>query len=110
MFRNEYLGAFRTHDDAEPITLDQLLPFHVTLLMPDFVLAVARSFEDFALTKVTSRVDAGLDLETLWRIPADINVVPVPPPPRAIRVVDTRVLNARRAGNRGKRNRQHRAT
>src|SRR5205823_4038176 len=66
VFRNEYLGAFRTHDDAEPITLDQLLPFHVTLLMPDFVLAVARSFEDFALTKVTSRVDAGLDLETLW--------------------------------------------
>ena len=69
VFRNEYCAAFRTHDDAEPITLDQLSPFHITLLMPDFVLAVARSFEDFALTKVTSRVDAGLDPETLWRIP-----------------------------------------
>ena len=64
-FRGEYLGAFRTHEDAEPITLDQLSPFHITLLMPDFVLAVARSFENFALTKVSSRVDAGLDPETL---------------------------------------------
>jgi hypothetical protein len=103
--KSEYLGAFRTHDDAEPITLDEFLPFHIALLMPDFVLAVARSFEDFALTKLTSRVNAGFDPEALWRIPADINVVPVPPPPRAIRVVDTRVLNARRAGNRGRRNR-----
>jgi hypothetical protein len=105
VLNNEYLGAFRTHDDAEPITLDQLSPFHITLLMPDFVLAVARSFEDFALTKVTSRVDAGLDPETLWRIPEDINVVPVPPPARAIRVEDARILSARRAGNRGRRNR-----
>lgn len=105
IFKKEYLGAFRTHDDAEPITLDQLSPFHITLLMPDFVLAVARSFEDFGLTKVTGRVDAGFDLETLWRIPAEINVVPVPLPPRTIRVEDTRILNARRAGNRGKRDR-----
>jgi len=104
VFKNEYLEAFRTHDDAEPITLDQLSPFHITLLMPDFVLAVARSFEDFALTKVNSRVDAGFDPETLWRIPAEINIVPVPPPPRTIRVDDTRILNARRAGNRGRRN------
>ena len=102
--RDEYLPAFRTHDDAEPITLDQLSPFHITLLMPDFVLAVAWSFEDFALTKVTNRPDAGLDPETLWRIPEDINVVPVTPPPRTVRPEDTRILNARRAGNRGKRN------
>jgi len=31
VFKNEYLGAFRTHDDAEPITLDQLSPFHIVL-------------------------------------------------------------------------------
>jgi hypothetical protein len=102
--RNEYLGAFRTHEDAEPITVDQLSPFHITLLMPDFVLAVARSFEDFALTKFTNRIDAGLDPETLWRIPAHINVIPVPPPQRSIRGEDTRILNVRRAGNRGRRN------
>jgi hypothetical protein len=106
VFKNEYLEAFRTHDDAEPITLDQLSPFHIVLLMPDFVLAVARSFEDFALTKINSRVDAGSDPKTLWRIPEEINVAPVPPPPRTIRVEDTRTLNARRAGNRGRRNRR----
>jgi len=103
VFRNEYLGAFRTHEDAEPITLDQLSPFHIILLTPTFVLAVARSFEDFALTKVTKRVDAGLDPETLWRIPEDINVIPIPLPTRTIRGDDTRILNARRAGNRGRR-------
>jgi hypothetical protein len=103
VFRNEYLGAFRTHDDAEPIAIDELSPFHITLLMPDFVLAVGRSFEDLALTKVTGRVDTGLDPETLWRIPEDINVIPVLPPSRTIRVEDTRILNARRAGNRGRR-------
>jgi hypothetical protein len=103
IFKNEYLAAFRTHADAEPITLDQLSPFHIVLLMPDFVLAVARSFENFALTKINSRVDAGFDPETLWRIPKEINVAPVPPPPRRIRVEDTLILNARRAGNRGRR-------
>lgn len=41
---------------------------------------------------------------TSWRIPEDINVVPVPPPARRIRLEDMRILNARRAGNRGKRN------
>jgi hypothetical protein len=106
VFKNEYLAAFRTHDDAEPITLNQLSPFHIVLLMPDFVLAVARSFENIALTKINNRVDTGFDPETLWRIPEEINVSPVPPPPRRIRVEDTLILNARRAGNRGRRNRQ----
>lgn len=101
VFRNEYLGAFRTHDDAEPITLEDLSPFHIALLMPDLVLAVGRSFEEFALA-IGGRSDAGLDQEALWRIPADINVVPVPAPRRTIRVEDTRILNARRAGNRGR--------
>jgi len=75
--------------------------------MPDFVLAVSRSFEDFALTKVTSRVDTGFDLETLWRIPAEVNVVPVAPPARNIRSADKLILNARRAGNRGRRHKAH---
>jgi hypothetical protein len=102
VFRNEYLGAFRTHDDAEPITLKQLSPFHIALLMPDLILAIGRSFEEFALT--IGRPDAGLDSPALWRIPEDINVAPVPPPPRNIRPVDKLTLNARRAGNRGRRN------
>jgi hypothetical protein len=104
-FTDEYVGAFRTHDDAEPIAPAELTPFHVTLLMVELVLVVARSFEEFELTKINTRSDAGLDPEALWRIPQDINVVPVPPPTRTIRPVDKITLNARRAGNRGKGNR-----
>jgi hypothetical protein len=103
----EDLSVFRVDTDAEPVTLDQLSAFHITLLMPDLVLAVARNFEDFALTKVSSRDDAGPDPETLWRIPPDVNVVPLPPPARKIRSVDKIILNARRAGNRGGRNKPH---
>jgi hypothetical protein len=100
----EYFEAFRVHDDAEPITLDQLSPFHMIMLLPDLVLAVALYFEGLALTKINNRDDAGLDANTLWRIPENINVVPVPPPARKIRPVDKTILNARRAGNRGSRN------
>lgn len=104
---SEYVAAFRTHDDAEPINPAQLTPFHIALLMPDLVLAVGRSFEEFGLTKINNRSDAGLDPETLWRIPEDVNVEPVPPPIRNIRRVDKLVLNARRAGNRGRHNKAH---
>jgi hypothetical protein len=102
VFTGEYIAAFRVHDDAEPITLDQLSPFHVVMLMPELVLAVGQSFEEFALRRTSGRIDAGLDPERLWRIPADINVIPVTPPARDIRSEDLLVLNARRAGNRGR--------
>jgi len=102
VFTGEYVSAFRTHDDAEPLEPKKLTPFHIVLLMPDLVLAVGRTFEEFALT-IGGRPDAGIDPETLWRIPANINVAPVSPPVRAIRPVDKLILNARRAGNRGRR-------
>jgi hypothetical protein len=102
IFTGEYVSAFRTHEDAEPLEPKNLTPFHVALLMPDLVLAVGRTFEEFALT-IGGRPDAGLEFETLWRIPANINVAPVSPPVRAIRSVDKLILNARRAGNRGRR-------
>jgi hypothetical protein len=105
VFSGEYVSAFRTHDDAEPNKPKKLMPFHIVLLMPDLVLAVGRSFEEFELTKINSRSDAGLDPETLWRIPSDVNVAPVAPPARNIRPEDKLVLNERRAGNRGKSNR-----
>jgi hypothetical protein len=105
VFADEYVAAFRTHDDTEPIQPDRLTPFYMILLMPDLVLAVGRSFEKFELTKINSRPDAGLDPETLWRIPDDVNVAPVPPPSREIRSSDKVILNERRAGNRGKPNR-----
>jgi transposase-like protein len=70
------------------------------MLMPDVVIAVALEFERLGLS-VMPRGRRALDPETLWRIPADINVVPLPPPPRKIRKQDTLVLQNRRAGNRG---------
>lgn len=103
VFSGEYVAAFRTHDDAEPLEPDRLLPFHIVMLMPDLVLAVGRSFEEFALT-IGGRPDAGPDPKTLWRIPEDVNVEPVPPPSRNIRPLDKLILNTRRAGNRGRRN------
>jgi hypothetical protein len=104
VFIGEYLDAFRTHEDAEPITIHQLSPFHVAVLMPELVLAVGRSFQDFALTKTSNRVDAGFDPEAFWRIPDNINVVALAPPVRSIRSADKLVLNQRRAGNRGRNN------
>jgi hypothetical protein len=85
------------------LSLNQLGPFQTAMLMPDLVLAVALEFERLGLDLVPHvRTEATLDPETLWRIPPDINVVPIPPPVRQIRPQDLAVLNKRRAGNRGK--------
>ena len=82
---------------------NQLVPFQMALLMPDFVIAVALSFERLGLSDVPHALaEPTLDPEMLWRIPPDINVVPIPPPDRKIRPRDVVVLNERRAGNRGK--------
>jgi hypothetical protein len=89
----------------EPLGLrwDQFLPFQMAMLMPDLVLAVGLEFERVGLSSVPhGRTEPILDPATLWRIPADINVVPLPPPTRKIRPTDLVVLNKRRAGNRGK--------
>ena len=91
----------------EPFGLrfDQFIPFQMAMLMPDLVLAVALEFQRVGLSVVLhARTEPPLDPETLWRIPPDINVAPLPPPPRAIRPQDIVVLNNRRAGNRGKAN------
>jgi len=44
------------------------------------------------------------DPETLWRIPENISIEPMPPPVREILPEETVILNARRAGNRGRAN------
>jgi hypothetical protein len=81
---------------------DQLGQFSMTLLMPDLVIAVALNFERLGLTFVPHALEEPtLDPETLWRIPPDINIVPIPPPVRKIRPQDLVTLNERRAGNRG---------
>jgi hypothetical protein len=100
----------RTRAGNEPfgplgLSLDQFGPFQVAMLMPDLVLAVALEFERRGLSHVPhARTEPVLDPETLWRIPQDINVAPLSPPAREIRSQDIVLLNARRAGNRGRAN------
>jgi hypothetical protein len=85
------------------LSSDQIGQFTMTMLMPDLVIAVALSFERLGLNFVPHGLEEPtLDPETLWRIPPDINVVPIPPPVRKIRPEDLVVLDERRAGNRGK--------
>jgi hypothetical protein len=82
-----------------------LPPLYVAMLMPDLVLAVALGFEQKGSNHLEGN-EPKLNAETVWRIPPDINVVPLPPPTRKIRGEDITILNARRAGNRGVANRK----
>ena len=79
----------------------QFVPFQMAMLMPDLVLAVAMEFERYGL-RSEARPEPAFDLDTLWRIPANINVVPFPPPIRKLGPQDLVVLNERRAGTRGR--------
>ena len=81
----------------------QIIPFQMAWLMPDFVLAVAMEFERHGLRIASpERKESALDPETLWRMPADINVVPFPLPIRKLRRQDKIILHNRRAGKRGR--------
>jgi hypothetical protein len=85
------------------LSATQIIPFQMTLLMPDFVLAVAMEFERLGLRTTSNiRAESALDPNTLWRIPADINVVRITPPNRPLSRRDIVVLHDRRAGNRGR--------
>ena len=81
----------------------QIQPFLIAMLMPDFVISLALSFQDYGLNSTPqSREQPMLAPETVWRIPPDVNVVAVPPPVRKVNSERIAILNARRAGNRGK--------
>jgi hypothetical protein len=85
------------------LELHQLLPFRIAMLMPDLVISVAMEFERYGLDYVAhGRAKSLFDQKSLWRIPPDINVTPLAPPARKITSTDLAVLDARRAGNRGK--------
>ena len=79
----------------------------MALLAPELVIAVALMIEKYGLEFVTpNRAEPPFDPESLWRIPADINVTPISLPVRKITIGDVVLLNARRAGNRGQANRR----
>jgi hypothetical protein len=85
------------------LSVNQIIPFQMAMLMPDLVLAVALDFERHGLSVIPhARTDPALDPKTLWHIPSDINVVPLPVPIWEMRAQDLKVLNNRLAGNRGK--------
>jgi hypothetical protein len=85
------------------LSMTQIIPFQMAMLMPDFVLAVAADFERYSLARPSKAgTGSGPDADTLWRIPPDINVVPFPALIRKLGQVDKAVLDSRRAGNRGR--------
>jgi hypothetical protein len=76
--------------------------FQMAFRMLDLLLSVAKNFEAYGLRVIEARPQPAFDPDTVWRIPTDINVSPVPPPIRKLRQQDIVVLKNRRAGNRGK--------
>ena len=76
--------------------LQELLPTRVVALFPDLVLGLALTYQEFGLDRV--RI---FDPATLWRVPVNINIEPVPAPHRRLLPEEIAILNARRAGNRG---------
>ncbi len=97
----------RNRKEPFGIRLHQFQPYRMALLMPELVVAVALTIEKYGLEFVThSRAEPLFDPQSLWRIPADVNVAPISWPVRRITSSDVVVLNARRAGNRGQANRR----
>jgi hypothetical protein len=81
----------------------------MVMLMPDLVLAAALEFKRYGLMQIQHvRTEPALDpdYETLWRIPPDMNIAPIPPPMRKLRGEGLAILNVRRARNRGRANRR----
>jgi len=94
----------KTRLQVAPILLQ---PYRVAMLLPELVISVAMTFEDYGLQQVAyGRTEPMFDTESVWRIPADINLAFLAPPVRKITKTDLAVLTARRAGNRGKANRK----
>jgi hypothetical protein len=89
------------------LSLHQFQPYRMAMLLPELVISVAMSVEKHGLQHVAhGQTEPMFDRESLWRIPADINLTPLAPPVRKMTRTDLAVLHERRAGNRGKANRR----
>jgi hypothetical protein len=101
-------GEVQTRHRMAPygLKLAEFQPYRMAILVPDLVIAVAMTIQDYGLGQIShARTEPLFDPETLWRIPTDINVAPLPIPERKVTKEYIAVLNARRAGNRGAANR-----
>ena len=97
-------GEVQTRHRTAPfgLQLAQFQPYQMAMLLPDLVIAVAMTVQDYGLEQVShARTEPLFNPETVWRIPSDINVAPLLFPERKVTAEDVAVLNARRAGNRG---------
>jgi hypothetical protein len=102
--RNRYREKKGFGNSALPY--NQILPFNMILYMPDLVIAVAIEFLKHGLEDVPrSKKEPTRNLETVWRIPENINVAPESALVRTLPKPWVQTLNSRRAGNRGKRRR-----
>ena len=73
------------------LKLHQFQPYRMAMLLPELVISVAMTIEDYGLQQVAhGRTEPMFDPELLWRIPADINLTPVAPPVRKITKKDRR--------------------
>jgi hypothetical protein len=76
----------------------QLSAYRVVMLAPEAVLAIGKWLQQYGLDAEAHGRDGPLfDPNTVWLIPAWVNVGPLPPPPRKLTTSDIQVLNARRA-------------
>ena len=95
----------QTRHRSEPygLRLHQFQPYRMAMLLPELVLAVAMSIEEYGLGQIAQgQTKPMFDPESSWRVPADINLASVAPPTRRLTKTDFAVLKERRAGNRGK--------
>jgi hypothetical protein len=85
------------------LKLHQFQPYRMAMLLPELVIAIARTIEKYGLQHVPhGRTEPLFDRKLFWRIPKNIKVAAIPLPVRRLTRTDVEVLNARRAGNRGK--------
>lgn len=99
-------GEAQTRHRMAPygLKLHELQPCQMAMRLPDLVISVAMTIEHYGLMHIAhGRTEPLFDPKSLWRIPRNINLTPVPILARAIRSADIKVLNSRRAGNRGRR-------
>jgi hypothetical protein len=91
------------------LKLHQLQPYRMAMLLPELVLAVALSIEDYGLQQTAhGQTEPMFDPQSLLRISPDINLTALEPPIRKVAAKDLAVLKTRRSGNRGKANRRNR--
>ena len=93
----------RNRNQPLGIGLQDMLPIRVVCLVPELVIGVSLHYQQYGLNcMVKGGAEPMFDPETLWRIPKNIGIEPMLPLVREILPDEIVILNARRAGNRGR--------